>query len=263
MNLGLKDKRVVITAAGKGLGKASALRFLEEGCKVCIGSRTEASLRETAEELNAVSPGNIYWQVCDLDDPSSVDSFLRFAAQSLGGIDILVNNCGGPRAGYFEEFTEADWQSAFRQVLLSAIQCTKFVLPGMKEQRWGRIINITSASTKQPIDNLILSTSFRTGLHGLMKTISSQYGHLNITCNNVAPGYILTDRLIHLAQKRAETEKRTYGEVLDDMAVDTALKRLGRPEEISGTIAFLASEPAGYITGKTLVVDGGKNKGLD
>lgn len=263
MNLGLKGKRVVITAAGKGLGKASALRFLEEGCKVCISSRTEASLRETAAELDAISPGNIFWQTCDLDDPAQVESFLRFAVQTMGGIDILVNNCGGPKAGFFEEFTEDDWQAAFRQVLLSAIQCTKFVLPGMKEQKWGRIINITSASTKQPIDNLILSTSFRTGLHGLMKTISSQYGHLNITCNNVAPGYILTDRLIQLAQKKAETTKRSYEEMLDEMAADTSLKRLGKPEEISATIAFLASESAGYITGKTFVVDGGKNKGLD
>ncbi|MCB0730629.1 MAG: SDR family oxidoreductase, partial [Ignavibacteriae bacterium] len=155
---------------------------------------------------------------------------------------------------------EAKWKQGFDQVLMSAVRFTRLVLPKMKAQKWGRIINITSISVKQPIDNLLLSNTFRSSVTAFSKTLSNQVGQFNITVNNVAPGLTLTGRLHELAEIRAKQAKVSKDEMLKKMAADIPLKRLAQPEEIASTVVYLASEIGGYINGQTIVVDGGFNK---
>ena len=173
---------------------------------------------------------------------------------------FLVNNCGGPTPGFFDDLDEENWKTGFDQVLMSAVRFSKLVLPKMKDNKWGRIINITSISVKQPIDNLLLSNAFRSAVTAFAKTLSNQIGQYNITVNNVAPGLTYTGRLDELAGLRAKDANITKDEMLKKMAIDIPLKRIARPEEIASAVIYLASEIGGYITGQTFVVDGGYNK---
>lgn len=258
MNLGIKDRVAIVTASSKGLGRASAEMLAADGCKIVICSRNEEHVNKTVNELKETYHADIIGVPCDLDKPEDIENVYAKTKEQFGKVDILVNNCGGPRAGFFEDFYDDDWFDAYKQVLMSAVRFIRLVLPDMKTQKWGRIVNITSLSVKEPVDNLILSTTFRCGLGGMSKTLSNLLAENKITINTVAPGMILTDRLKGLASINAEKDGVSTDKALENMASTIRMKELGKPQDIGAAVAFLASDLAGYITGNTIHVDGGK-----
>jgi len=262
MDTGLKDKTALITASSMGIGKAVAEIFAEEGCKVAISSRSKENLLATSKELKEKYSIEPFWSVCDLNKLKDIETTFDAVNKQFGNIDILVNNCGGPVPGLFQELEEDDWNSAFEQVLLSALRFSKLVLPGMMANNWGRIINLTSISVKQPVDNLILSNSIRAAVTGFTKSLSNEVAKFNITVNNVAPGMTLTRRLYELAVVEAREKGKSHEEVLVEMAKRIPLNRLARPEEIASVVVFLASKQASYVTGVTIQVDGGFVKSI-
>lgn len=257
MELNLQDKTVLITASSKGIGRATAELFIKEGAKVAICSRNQENLLNTVKEIKSLYNIEPLWTVCDINKLEDIENVVKIVNDNLGDIDILVNNCGGPRAGYFDDMNDDDWEFAFKQILMSTVRFTRLVLPKMKEKKWGRIINVTSLSVKQPVDNLILSNSLRSAVTAFAKTLSNQVGKYNITVNNVAPGYTLTSRLYELAVVKAKQSGVSHEDILSSMANEVPLKRLASPEEVASLIVYLASEQAAYITGSTIAVDGG------
>lgn len=262
MDLGIKGKTVLVTASSKGIGKAVAEAFAGEGCKIAICSRNKESLIEASKEIRAKYQIEPFWGVCDLNNLKDIENFHDAVTKQFGKVDILVNNCGGPIPGFFNDLTETDWTNAFTQVLLSVVRLSHLVLPEMVLQEWGRIVNITSVAVKQPVHNLMLSNSLRAGVTGFAKSLSNEVGNKNITVNNVAPGYTLTNRLYELAVNRAKLSGKSHEEILADMAKDIPMNRLGGAEEIASLIVFLASNKASYITGTTIQIDGGSTKAI-
>lgn len=262
MESGLRGKSALVTAGSKGIGKAVAAAFAQEGCNVTICSRTKSDLLETSKEIKEKYNVDPLWCICDLNKSSDIESTFNATVKEYGNVDILVNNCGGPVPGYFAELEEKDWDHAYEQVLMSVVRFSKLVLPEMMNNEWGRIINITSISVKQPIENLMLSNSLRAGVTGFAKSLSTEVGKHNITVNNVAPGLTLTNRLYELAVLEAKENDKSHEEVLADMAKRVPMHRLARPEEIASVVLFLASKQASYLTGTTIQVDGGYTKGL-
>ncbi|MBU2493665.1 MAG: SDR family oxidoreductase [Bacteroidetes bacterium] len=257
MNLGIKGKTVLVTASSMGIGRAAVDEFIKEGCNVAICSSSKDNLLKAVEEIKTQLNIEPFWTVCDINKPSDIEKTVKLVEEKIGNIDILVNNCGGPTPGYFENLSDDEWEYAFNQVLMSAVRFTRLVLPGMKEKHWGRVINVTSLSVKQPVENLILSNSLRSAVTAMSKTLSNEYGKYNITFNNVAPGYTLTARLYELAVSRAKESGESHEHVLAQMANNVPMKRLARPDELGAYIVYLASEQAGYITGTTTQIDGG------
>jgi 3-oxoacyl-[acyl-carrier protein] reductase len=262
MDSGLKDKLVLITASSTGIGKAVAELFAQEGCKVAICSRSKENLLATAKEIKEKYSIEPFWSVCDLNKQKDIENTFAAVTRQFGSIDILINNCGGPAPGLFQQLEEEDWNAAYEQVLLSVIRFSKLVLPGMMASNWGRIINLTSISVKQPINNLVLSNSLRAGVTGFSKSLSNEVAKFNITVNTVAPGMTLTRRLYELAVVEAKEKGKSHEEILVEMAKKIPLNRLGRPEEIASVVVFLASKQASYVTGTTIQVDGGYIKSI-
>lgn len=262
METGLKNKTVLITASSMGIGKAAAELFTEEGCRVAISSRSKENLLSTAKELKEKYSTEVFWSVCDLNKQKDIENTFAAVNSHFGNIDILVNNCGGPIPGLFQELEEDDWNLAYEQVLLSVVRFSKLVLPGMMANYWGRIINITSISVKQPIDNLMLSNSMRAGVTGFTKSLSNEVAKFNITVNSVAPGMTLTRRLYELAVVQGKEKGKSHEEILVEMAKRIPLNRLAKPEEIASVIVFLASKQASYVNGVTIHVDGGYIKSV-
>ncbi len=257
MELHLKGKTVLVTASSSGIGKAAAELFIKEGCNVAICSHNKENLLIAARDIKSTYNVEPLWEVCDMNKLQDIEDTVRVVQKELGDIDILINNCGGPVPGFFEDLYDENWENAFEQVLMSAVRFTRHILPGMKSKNWGRIINVTSLSVKQPVDNLILSNSLRGAVTGFAKTLSNQVGKYNITVNNVAPGYTLTPRLHELAEVRAKLAGTTPVKILESMSNEVPMKRLAQPEEVASMIVYLASERAGIITGQTIAVDGG------
>jgi len=257
MNLHLNNKVAVVLAASKGLGKAIATSLSAEGAKVIIGSRNETELKKTAEEIFKITGNEVMAISVDVINADQVDHLIQTAAAKFGKIDILVNNSGGPPFNKFENFSDEDWEQAFELTLKSFARLSRSVLPFMKETGSGRIINIISGSVKSVLPNSVLSTSMRMGVVGMAKLLADELGPFNITVNNVAPGMILTDRLKHTLPKDADPEQ-----ALKDRAKNIPLGRIGKPEELAALVAFLASEQAAYISGTTIQVDGGANRGI-
>lgn len=244
-------------AASKGLGRAIATTLSIEGAKVIIGSRDEAELNKTAKEITQLTGNEVIAMVVDVADAEQVKNLTQRAADTFGRIDILLNNSGGPPFNKFENFDDGDWQKAFDLTLLSFARTCRLVLPHMQKTGSGRIINIISGSVKSVLPNSVLSTSMRMGVVGMAKLLADELGPYNITVNNVAPGMILTDRLKHTLPKDADVEQ-----ALKERAKNIPLGRIGKPEELAALVAFLASEQASYITGATIQVDGGGNRGI-
>jgi 3-oxoacyl-[acyl-carrier protein] reductase len=257
MDLHLKNKVAIVLAASKGLGRAIATALSAEGAKVIIGSRNEAELKKTANEISTKTGNEVFAIAVDVSNADETDNLIKKAAGKFGRIDILVNNSGGPPFNKFENFTDEDWEQAFGLTLKSFARLSRSVLPYMKEAGSGRIINIISGSVKSVLPNSVLSTSMRMGVVGMAKLLADELGPYNITVNNVAPGMILTDRLKHTLPKDADPE-----EALKERARNIPLGRIGKPEELAALVAFLASEQAAYISGTTIQVDGGANRGI-
>jgi len=262
MELGIKGKTALVTASSKGIGKAIAEALASEGCQVAICSRTKDELLNTATEIRKKYGIDPLWCICDLNKQKDIENTYNEVQKQYGSINILVNNCGGPAAGMFRELEEHKWQSAFEQVLLSVVRFCNLVVPDMIFHEWGRIINVTSISVKQPLENLMLSNSLRSGVIGFTKSLSNEVAKYNITVNSVAPGYTLTNRLYDIAVHQSKQSGKSHEEVLIDMAKQIPMNRLAKPEEIAAGILFLSSMPASYITGSTLQIDGGFIKSL-
>jgi len=262
MELDLKNKTVLITGGSKGIGRATAELFIKEGCKVAICSRSQANLISAVAEIKKSYNIEPLWIVCDLTKDSDIENAVNVVKKNFGPIDILVNNVGGPVPGKFTDLNDDDWFYAFEQLLMSTVRMTKRVLPDMKGKKWGRIINITSLSVKQPVDNLILSNSIRSAITAMTKTLSNEIGSYNITVNNVAPGYTLTGRLYELAVNKAKETGESHEHILANMSAEVPLKRLARPDEIGSLIVYLSSEQASFITGTTILIDGGVVKSI-
>lgn len=261
MDLGLKDKIALVTASSKGLGRASALALAREGAKVAICARDSKTLKATADEIATTTGSEILAVPGDMTNSRDIERLVKETVKHFGGLHILVTNAGGPPAGYFMDFDDKQWQEAFNLTMMSNVRLIRAVVPHMQRAGWGRIINITSMTVKEPLDNLVLSNSIRTGVHGLAKTLSNQLAPYGITVNNVMPGSIHTDRIEQLAETTARKNEQTVDEAIAAMGLAIPMGRVGQPEEFGAVVAFLASEPARYVTGVSLPVDGGRIKG--
>ena len=258
MELGLKGKKALVTGASSGLGKAAAATLVAEGALVTINSRDRNRLEKAAGEIESVTGVAPAIAVGDISKTEDVISVVK----ATGQVDILVSNTGGPPPGPFLEHDEQQWRNSAELILYSAINLTRLVIEGMKERQWGRLIYMTSVAVLQPIDDLILSNTFRAGLTAFCKTISNTYAKYGITANTVCPGYTATERLWELAEKRAQQSGKTPQQVMEDFGKATPMGRVGKPEELAALIAFLAGDKAAYITGVSIPVDGGLVKAL-
>lgn len=261
MDLGLKDKVALVTASSKGLGRACALALAREGAKVAICARDGKALKVAADEIVMTTGSEVLAIPADMANSRDIQQVVKETVKYFGKLHILVTNAGGPPAGSFADFEDRQWQEALNLTLMSMVRLIRAALPYMQQAGWGRIINITSTSVKEPLDNLVLSNSIRPAVHGLAKTLSQQFAPYGITVNNVMPGTIRTDRVEQLAQVRAEKNEQTVADAIIEMGKAAALGRIGEPEEFGAVVAFLASERASYITGASLPVDGGRIRG--
>jgi 3-oxoacyl-[acyl-carrier protein] reductase len=262
MDLGLKDRVAIVAASSQGLGKAVAMGLAREGAKLALCARTEATLQATAEEIRKSAGVEVLAKKVDVTVYEQVRGFVAETVKRFGRLDICVTNAGGPPAKPFSETTVEDWQNGVNLNLMSTLYFAREVLPLMRERRWGRLITITSASVKQPIDNLILSNSVRAAVSGLVKSLSNEYAKDNVLVTNVCPGYTMTARLDELSSKLAAAEGVQPKQIHDRWAAMIPMRRLGQPEEFANLVVFLASERASYITGVSIAVDGGFVKGI-
>jgi len=262
VDLGLKDKVALVTAASRGLGKAVAWEFAQEGARVAICARGEETLRATAAEISSETGSEVLPVVADVTLAAEIKTLVFSVEEHFGRIDVLVNNAGGPPTGAFLDFDDQDWEAALRLNLISTVRLCRAVLPGMRTRSWGRIVNITSVTVKQPMDGFILSTAARSAVAGMAKSLANECSTQGITVNNVCPGYTLTDRVKSLAEKQAANDGKSVQEIIESFAANIPARRLGRPEELATLVVFLASERAAYITGTTIQVDGGYVKSL-
>ena len=262
MNLGLKDRVALVAASSQGIGRASAEAFAAEGCRVAMCARNQQTLQATAEKIRKQYDVAVLAEAFDVTDAAAVGRFVSAVAEKFGGVDICVTNAGGPPAKGFLSATLEDWQRALEANFLSTVYFAREVIPHMQRRSWGRIITITSITTKQPVADLVLSNAVRAAVVGLVKSLANEFGKHGILVNNVGPGFTATDRLKELAKARAAGSGKSEQEMFDGWAADAPLRRLGDPREVAETIVWLASERASYITGQTVLVDGGMYKGL-
>lgn len=262
MITGLKNRIAVVAASSKGIGRATAFGLAAEGADLVLCARNADALNETAEQIRSTYGVKVHAEAFDVSDDAGVRRFVNDAANRFGRIDICVTNAGGPPAKPFAETTMAEWDRAYELNLRSIVSFAHAALPIMKQRSWGRFVTITSITVKQPVLELVLSNAVRSGVLGLVRSLATQYGPYNITVNNVGPGYTATERIRELAEVRAKSTGHTAAEYETEMTKDIPLRRFARPEEVADAIVWLASERASYITGQTILVDGGAYRGI-
>jgi 3-oxoacyl-[acyl-carrier protein] reductase len=263
MDLRLKDKVVLITAASRGLGAASAQRFAEEGARVAIVARHSDKLMALAQALIHDCRARILPIVGDVTHPGDVERMVQSTIDHWGRLDILVTNAGGPAAGKFLDLTIEQWEAAVQLSLLSVVRLCYAALPHMLQNdppQRGSIVAITSLSVKQPVDNLMLSNSVRMAVIGLLKTLASELGPQGIRVNAIAPGWTRTERVEELMAARARANGTTPEEELKKQAAAIPFGRMGEPDEFADALVWLASPRASYVHGSVLPVDGGTIK---
>lgn len=265
MDLGLDGKSAFVAGASGGLGFAVAYALAREGCNVTICSRNEEGINTAAESImNKSTPGKIFPRVCDVTQISQIRSAMEQSVERFGHMHILLTNAGGPKTGMIDDYNEEDWKSGMALNLLSTINMCQVALPHLRkaahEDGHARILMLTSIAAKQPIPSLYLSNTSRAGVHGFAKTLSEEVGKDGITVNTLLPGFTRTERLGHLIDFLVEQRGMTAEEVEAEWASQAALNRLGEPWEFAAVATFLASKPAGFITGVALPIDGGYSK---
>ena len=260
MDLNLTDKAVLVCASSAGLGKAAALEFAREGANVMLSGRREKELKQAVAEIKAQTGRQAAYTVADVTKPGDVERLVAATVEHWGGLFTLVNNSGGPPAGTFDSFDDAAWQGAFELNLLSCVRAIRAVLPHLRKGGGGRIVNYASSSVKAPLENLILSNTFRLGVLGMTKTLAGELGKDGILLNVQAPGRIQTDRITHLDGLRAAKSGMTAEQVQAEACKTIPLGRYGTPEEFAKLTVFLGSPANTYLTGQMVLLDGGMTK---
>jgi 3-oxoacyl-[acyl-carrier protein] reductase len=262
MDSGLKDKVALVMGSSQGIARAAVERFAAEGAKLAICARNQDKLAQAADELRTRYKTEVLTERLDVTDFARAQSFVRRVAEHFGGIDVCVANSGGPPAKNFLSIELEEWRKNVDLIFLSVVNLAKAVIPYMQKNGGGRFIAITSTSVKGPIPDLIMSNAIRPGVVGLLKSLSIEFGKDKITFNNVAPGYTMTERLNELAGTRALAANVSVGDIHERWSQEIPLRRLARPEEVADAIVWLASDCASYVTGQTILVDGGRYPGV-
>ncbi len=260
MDLGLKDKRAIVTGASRGLGYAIARLLAKEGCRLAINSRDESKIKAAANSISSETRGVEAALAGDVSDPSVPEKLVEQAVKSLGGLDLLVTNAGGPPAGAFDSFDEATWEKAVNLSFMSHVRLIRAALPHLRKSSAASVLTMTSYTVKQPLPNLVLSNSIRLATVGLTKSLALELGNEGIRFNSILPATIDTDRIRELATFRAQKNGTTLEEESAKDAQKSVFGRVGRPEEFANAAVFLLSPAASYLTGVMLTVDGGQYK---
>ena len=262
MDLGIKGKRALVLASSQGLGLGIATKLCEEGANVIISSRVEDKLATVAKELNNAGPGTADHVVADLSEEDSAGKLYAAAKDKLGGIDILVNNTGGPPPGTVDKPDTDLWRAQIDTMLIRVIEITNLCIADMKETGWGRVLTVASSGVVQPIANLSMSNTIRSSLVGWSKSLSTEVATAGITGNMLLPGRILTERLAQLDKANAERLGKSVEEVSTSEQAAIPVGRYGTVEEFGSVGAFLCSAPASYMTGGLIRCDGGSIRGV-
>ena len=258
MELGLKNKSALVTAASKGIGLGVATVLAGEGCRVVVSSRDQDAIQQASRQIvKTTGNGEVYGIRADLTAKEDLDQLLESSQQKMGAVDILAYNTGPPKPGTLSDLTEPDWDYGVRLLLYSATRLAKGVLPGMVQRHWGRLVFITSTTLRQPIGTLLLSNTVRLSLAGLSKSIATEYGPKGITSNGIMQGHILTDRQRQIAEDVSRRTGKSVEDVTGKTLQDIPVGRYGTVEEVGHLVAFLASDKASYINGAMIPIDGG------
>ena len=257
MDLGLNGKIALVAAASKGLGRAVAEELAAEGASLVLCARGNDELQATCAAIAAAHGVPVLGIAADVAVAADVAHVVQAAQARFGRIDVLVTNAGGPPAGTFDTLSPEMWQAATQLLLTSVVELTRAVLPGMKERGWGRILNVTSISVKQPVANLMLSYSLWAAVTGMARTLATEVAPFGVTVNNILPGYTRTERVVNLAEAAAAREGISAAAATARWEAEIPMRRLGEPREFAALAAFLCSERASYITGTSVPVDGG------
>lgn len=257
MHLGLNGKVALVAASSQGLGRAVAEELAAEGAHLIMNARGESTLNEASQAIAEEYGTEVMAVAGDVSIPADIRRIFDAGIERFGQIDILITNSGGPPAGRFEDLSPEQWDAAVSVLLTSVVEMTRLVLPGMKERRWGRVLNVTSIAAKQPVENLMLSNSLRAGVTGFSKTLAAEVGEYGITVNTILPGYTATERVNELAGHLAKKEGVDEAEIRSRWEKEIPLGRLAEPREFAAMAAFLVSERASYVTGSSIAVDGG------
>jgi len=261
MDLQLKGTIALITGASRGLGFAAAMALAKEGAKVIINARNPEKLSEAASRIKRETHSEVYPIPGDLTNPNFPAELISAIQMSLGGLDILIANAGGPPSGQFESFDDTAWQKAIDLSFLSHVRLIRSALPLLRQSNYASVLTVTSYSVKQPIPNLILSNSIRAATVGLTKTLALELGNQGIRFNSILPGWTETERVYELMRYRAQINNTTLDEELQKLSRESALGRIGTPEEFGRVAAFIVSPVASFMTGVMLNLDGGMYKG--
>lgn len=262
METGLRNKVALLTGSSDGIARAAAEGFAAEGARLAICARNETKLRKAADELRSRHKVEVLAEPLDVTNFLGVQAFVRRVAERFGGIDVCLANAGGPPAKNFLSIELEEWRQNVDLIFLSVVNLARSVLPYMQKRGGGRFIAITSTSVKGPVPDLIISNAVRPAVVGLLKSLSIEFGKDNITFNNVAPGFTATERLNELAGVRALAANLSVREIQEKWSAEIPLRRLARPEEVADAIVWLASDQASYVTGQTILVDGGRYIGV-
>ena len=257
MDLGLTGKVALVAAASKGLGRAVAHELAAEGATVVMCARGRDALDAAREEIAKATGADVRAVVADVSTLEGIERVSTLALDAHGRVDILINNAGGPPSGPFEKHPWSEWEKAVQLTLRSAVELTRLVLPGMRERKWGRVVNITSIAVKQPVDGLMLSNSVRAAVTGWARTLANEVAVDGVTVNNVLPGYTKTDRVTQLNAARAASEGVDVNEIQRRIDAQIPMRRMGDAREFAAMVAFLASDRASYVTAQSIPVDGG------